>query len=113
MIISHGVCTEHLSGVFSDHVLLGDYSKSIYHTHTDRLVLTAMVWYRDLLCCLLNSVLIFIRSTSQRETMILVTTFSFAPLLCRGTEKQHGGQQTDVRGDGLTADGVYNVNTAE
>lgn len=48
-------------------------------------VLTLMVWNKDLLCCLLNSVRIFIRSTSQRDTMILVTTFSLAPLLCVDT----------------------------
>lgn len=51
--------------------------------------LTVMVWYSDLLKCFLNSVLILIRSTSQRETMILVTTFSFAPLLW-DTKCQHG-----------------------
>ena len=44
--------------------------------------LTLMAWNSDLLWCLLNSLRIFIRSTSQRETMILVSTFSFAPLLC-------------------------------
>lgn len=51
-------------------------------------VLTAMVWNSDLLWCLLNSDWIFLRSTSQRETMILVTTFSFAPLLCAWKENQ-------------------------
>lgn len=66
---------ERLHGAFAGLPLCG----------TLRLLLTAMVWYSDLLWCLLNSVLTFIRSTSQRETTILVTTFSFAPLPCRQT----------------------------
>lgn len=47
-----------------------------------KMKLTEMVWYRDFPNWALNSDLIFLRSTSQREIMILVTTFSFAPLLC-------------------------------
>lgn len=60
--------------------------------------LTAMVWYSDLLWWRLNSVLIFIRSTSQRDAMILVTTFSLAPLLCRKQEAASHRWTSEGRG---------------
>lgn len=45
-------------------------------------ILTRMVFCSDCPWLALYSAQIFLRSTSQRDTMILVTTFSLAPLLC-------------------------------
>lgn len=81
--------------------LVWDDSDSVYRPNRNGLVLTAMVWYSDLLCCFLNSVLIFIRSTSQRETMILVNTFSFAPLLCRERERTDANTEDELRQDSV------------